>query len=113
MNNTYESLKIEVLKNTQYMKINHMSLYERFKVVDGVYKEKEFKVSYSKEYGRYTYDIQFGSDNEIAELMQVLYIMGILGLEVVNEWADMIILKNELKLQKPKNFKTAVSHIIP
>src|SRR3712207_8718557 len=68
------------------MKINHMSLYERFKVVDGVYKEKEFKVSYSKEYGRYTYDIQFGSDNEIAELMQVLYIMGILGLEVVNEW---------------------------
>ncbi|WP_231171187.1 hypothetical protein [Clostridium botulinum] len=70
-------------------------------------------MSYSKEYGSYIYDIQFGSDNEIAELMQVLYIIRILSLEVVNEWADMILLKNELKLQKSKNFKTAVSPIIP
>ncbi|WP_275451900.1 hypothetical protein [Clostridium botulinum] len=40
-------------------------------------------MSYSKEYGQYKYDIKFGTDNEIAELMQVLYIMGILDLEVV------------------------------
>ncbi|KGM93378.1 hypothetical protein IRP63_14925 (plasmid) [Clostridium botulinum] len=112
MNNTYKILKNEILKNTKYIEIKHMSSYERFNVVEGTYKSKEFKVSYSKEYGQYTYDIKFGTDNEIAELMYVLLVMGILDSEAVDEWAEMTILKNELNLRKSKNFKTAVSRIL-
>ncbi|EDS77079.1 conserved hypothetical protein [Clostridium botulinum C str. Eklund] len=112
MDNTYEIVRNEILKNTKHIKINHMSSYERFNVVEGIYKGKEFKVSYSKEYGQYTYDIKFGTDNEITELMYVLLVMGILDSEVVDEWVEMTILKNELNLRKLKSFKTAVGRIL-
>lgn len=107
MNNTYKILKNEILKNTKYIEIKHMSSYERFNVVEGTYKGKEFKVSYGKEYGQYTYDIKFGEDKEIAELMQVLVVMGIIEIEVAEEWADLTINKIEGNLRLLKNLKVA------